>query len=61
MSQIQRSFAPIADTLVAERTNIVPFDSAGVAIRSSPIELVARSLNVRPAWTTSISPSSFDR
>ncbi len=39
----------MAETLLDERTNIVPFDSAGVAIRSSPIELVARCLNVRPA------------
>ena len=34
-------FAPIAETLIDERTNMVPFDSAGVAISSSPIELVA--------------------
>ena len=36
----------IAETLVDERTNIAPSDSAGVAISSSPIELVARCLNV---------------
>jgi hypothetical protein len=54
-------FALIAETLVDERTNIVPFDRAGVAISSSPIELVARCLKVRPAWITRISPSSFDR
>ena len=34
------------------RTNIVPFDSAGVAISSSPIELVATCANVGPAATT---------
>lgn len=50
-----------ANRLVADRTNITPFDSAGVAISGSPIELVATCLNVRPASMTSISPSSFDR
>ena len=53
--------AEIAVTLCDERTNIVPFDSAGVAISSSPIEFVARCVNVRPAAMTRISPSSFDR
>jgi hypothetical protein len=43
------------------RTNITPFDSAGVAISRSPIELAASALNSRPAATTRMSPSSFDR
>ena len=47
-------------TLAAERTYILPSDSAGVAISSSPMELVARCRNSRPAAITSISPSSLD-
>ena len=54
-------FLPIAKRLAFERTYITPSDKAGVAISSSPIELVAMWLNFSPAETTSISPSSFDK
>jgi len=54
-------FFPIANTLAAVRTYMTPPDKAGVAISSSPIELVATCANFCPAAMTSISPSSFER
>jgi hypothetical protein len=54
-------FVPIANTLPAPRTYRTPLDNAGVAITSSPIALVATWRNSRPAPTTMIWPSSFDR
>ena len=52
---------PIAKRLRAVRTYMTPPESAGVAISSSPIGLIAISLNSSPAETTTMSPSSFDR
>jgi hypothetical protein len=52
---------PMANTADADRTYMTPSESAGVAMRSSPIRFVAISRNSRPAATTSISPSSFER
>ena len=51
----------MAKRLRAVRTYITPPDSAGVAISRSPIGLMATSLKSRPAATTTMSPSSFDR
>lgn len=50
----------MAKRLAADRTYITPSDKAGVAIKSSPIELVAMCSNSRPAATTIISPSSLE-
>lgn len=52
---------PMANRLEDPRTYITPSERAGVAITVSPTELVDKCTNVGPAWTTSISPSSFDR
>jgi hypothetical protein len=52
---------PIANRLLDDRTYMAPSDSAGVAIRSSPMAFVATCRNSRPAAITRISPSSFDR
>lgn len=60
-SGVDAYLRPIATRLDTDRTYITPSDSAGVAISSSPIELVAMCENVSPAPITSISPSSFDR
>jgi hypothetical protein len=54
-------FRPIANRLAADRTYITPSESAGVAMRSSPIEFAPRCLNTGPAATTIISPSSLER
>ena len=52
---------PIANSVRDERIYIAPSDSAGVAMSGSPIEFVAMCVNVGPAATTSISPSSLDK
>src|SRR5262249_33772408 len=52
---------PIATRDFAVRTYMTPFESAGVAITSSPISFTATCRNARPASTTSMLPSSLDR
>src|SRR5262249_62177808 len=52
---------PIAPRDFAVRTYMTPFETAGVAITSSPIWFSPIFLNVFPASTTKMSPSSWER
>ncbi len=52
---------PIANTSLRPRMMITPSEMAGVAMRASPMEFVARSSYLGPALTTKTSPSSLAR